>query len=88
MPRLSPIQDPKVICESILHYLSQHPEAADSLEGIASWWLPPSNQSIHADVVQAALTLLVKEQRIALIELADGRTLYQSVTKTPAPRPA
>jgi len=81
-------QDPKVICESILHYLSLHPEAADSLEGIASWWLPPSNRTVTTDAVQAALTLLVVEHRIALIDLADGRTLYQSVTKLPTPRPA
>lgn len=88
MPNPSSTQDLKVICESIQHYLALHPEAADSLEGIVSWWLPPSKRSFPAEAVQVALTQLVKERRIALIALADGRTLYQSVTKTPAPRPA
>jgi hypothetical protein len=73
--------DPNVLCQGILQYLRAHPDAADSLEGIASWWLPQSGFSVTSEAVQEALALLVAERRIARIDLADGRTLYQSVDK-------
>jgi hypothetical protein len=84
----SPISDPRVICQGILHYLHNHPEAADSLEGIASWWLPASDLVVTPEVVQEALALLVAERRIARIDLADGRTLYQSIDKASGSHPA
>jgi hypothetical protein len=41
---------------SILSYLRAHPDAKDSVEGIARWW-------VHADreTVEKALQILVKE---------------------------
>ncbi len=84
----SPTSDPSVLCQGILHYLHDHPSAADSLEGIASWWLPPSEFTATQEAVQTALDQLVAEQRIARIDLADGRTLYQSVDKVSGSHPA
>lgn len=84
----SPIPDPSDLCQGILHYLHKHPEAADSLEGIASWWLPQSGYSVTTEAVQEALALLVAERRIARLDLADGRTLYQSVDKVSGSHPA
>ncbi|GLH74177.1 hypothetical protein GETHLI_26790 [Geothrix limicola] len=80
--------DPSELCQGILRYLRAHPEAADSLEGIASWWLPASGYSATTEAVQLALTQLVAEHRIARIDLADGRTLYQSVDKVSGSHPA
>ena len=79
--------DPTAVLEGILRYLHEHPEAADSLEGIASWWLPQFGDSATIDVVQEAVAQLVLEHRIACIHLADGRTLYQSVAKVPGSPP-
>lgn len=76
-----PPSDLSALCQGILQYLREHPEAADSLDGIANWWLPKSNQSATTEAVQEALARLVAERRIACIDLADGRTLYQSVDK-------
>lgn len=84
----TPTSDPSVLCQGILHYLRDHPSAADSLEGIASWWLPPSDFSTTQEAVQMALNLLVAEHRIARIDLADGQTLYQSVDKISGSHPA
>jgi hypothetical protein len=83
----SPISDPSTLCQGILHYLHEHPEAADSLEGIASWWLPPTAYSVTTDAVEEALAMLVATHRIARIDLADGRTLYQSVDKVSGSHP-
>ncbi|MBI1751279.1 MAG: hypothetical protein HY014_08100 [Acidobacteria bacterium] len=84
----APISDPSILCQGILLYLQDHPEAADSLEGIANWWLPAPAYSVTLEAVQEALALLVAEHRIARIDLADGRTLYQSVDKVSGSHPA
>lgn len=76
-----PPTNSRALGESILRYLREHPGAADSLEGIASWWLPQSGHSASHEAVQEALDLLAASRRIARIELADGRVLYQSVDK-------
>lgn len=87
MPTLPP-SDPSALCQGILQYLRTHPEAADSLDGIAAWWLPRSNHPPTLEAVQEALNQLVAERRIACLHLADGRTLYQSVDKVSGQHPA
>ena len=84
----SPSSDPSLLCQGILQYLHDHPEAADSLEGIASWWLPTPDFAVTTEAVQKALALLVAEHHIARIDLADGRILYQSVDKVSGSHPA
>jgi len=82
-----PMSDPSLLCQGILHYLQEHPEAADSLEGIAAWWLPSPTYSVTTEAVEEALVQLVSEQRIARIDLADGRTLFQSIDKVSGSHP-
>lgn len=45
----------------VLGYLQRHPHAADTLPGIAEWWVP--RQQIHVDTVnlQRALDRLTRE---------------------------
>ncbi len=84
-PEHSP--DLSALCQGILNYLQAHPQAADNLVGIAAWWVPSPGPAGSTEAVQAALNLLVSQQRIALIELPDGHTLYQRVGKVPIPSP-
>lgn len=84
----SPMPEPSDLCRGILQYLHDHPDAADSLEGIAAWWLPSMTYSATSDAVQEALAQLVEAHRIARIDLADGRTLYQSIDKVSGSHPA
>jgi hypothetical protein len=84
----TPNSELSALCSAILRYLRDHPEAADSLEGIASWWLPRADRFVPIEAVQEALALLVAERRIARIDLADGRTLYQSIDKVSGSNPA
>ena len=57
------------ISQEILEYLRKHPEASDTLEGIAEWWL--LNQRIHYEMqrVKAAILKLVKQG--CIIELKN-----------------
>jgi len=84
----SPSADINLICQAILDYLLEHPEAADSPEGIAAWWLPGLARTLPVEAIRNALDRLVYEKRISRITLADGRNLYQSVDKVSGSRPA
>lgn len=70
------------LCHAILRYLQTHPHAADSVEGIALWWVGRGGSAPSAETVLGALEALVAERRISRLSLPDGSTLYQSVDKT------
>jgi hypothetical protein len=84
----APTSDPSALAQGILRYLRDHPEAADSLEGIANWWLPPMSYAATLESVQVALDQMVAKRQIARFDLADGRTLYQRADKVSGAHPA
>jgi hypothetical protein len=66
-----------VACE-IQRYLGAHPNAADTAEGIAQWWLSKPGRRSSPAMIQVALNQLVSEGRINRSVLADGTVLYRS----------
>ncbi len=56
---------------AIEQYLLQHPRAADSLEGIAGWWLARQRIENELEVVRAALLRLADEG--VIVEVDAGR---------------
>ncbi len=62
----------------ILDYLSKHPEAEDSLEGIVEWWLVEQRITRPAAEVRAALDQLVARKQISAHQGPDGRTHYRA----------
>ncbi|MEO8136737.1 MAG: hypothetical protein ABI831_22530 [Betaproteobacteria bacterium] len=67
-----PIQ---VIVASLLAYLTAHPDAADSIEGIRRWWLPSHTHARTPDM-EAALERLVRMGELTPRQLPDGGVLY------------
>lgn len=61
----------------ILRYLEQHPNAADTLEGIVEWWVP--KQAIYEEerVVQKALDEMVKQKLLLTTESSGARKHYR-----------
>ena len=59
----------------IRRYLQDHPRAADSVEGIAAWWIAGAHKS-GLDVVESALEVLVGEGAMRKQVLPDGKTIY------------
>lgn len=55
-------------------HLEAHPQAADSAEGVARWWL--GGNAASAREVERALVSLVRSQRVRRVTLADGSSLY------------
>jgi hypothetical protein len=63
------------VSQSILTYLQQHPDAADTADGIACWWLP---EGLRGDVnlVAQALEDLLSTGRIRRVVNADRHMIY------------
>ena len=50
--------DVQQIADQIECYLKNHPNAADTIEGITKWWLPEQGIEVSKLVVQQALNYL------------------------------
>ena len=65
------------IAEEIGRYLRDHPEAADSLDGIRQWWLPRLRLQEAAAEVEEALQELLGRGLIVRQVQPDGTVLYR-----------
>jgi hypothetical protein len=66
----------RVIAEEIARYLEDHPDAADTLDGIQEWWLFRQRLDESLDGVSKAVEYLLKEGRIARRQASDGTTVF------------
>jgi hypothetical protein len=65
-----------VISRTIERYVIEHPQAADTREGIHMWWLAGERGGESLEDVQAALDYLVEAKCLSRIVLADGTIIY------------
>lgn len=70
------------IAQAILHHLQAHPLAADSVEGVARWWLGPAFANASVEQVEQALDLLVSRDALRRLGLLDGSILYAQASST------
>ena len=63
------------IADAVRRYLDQHPDAADTVDGIAKWWLP-APWCADADSVQSALARLEAQGAVSRRMLGDRHVLY------------
>jgi hypothetical protein len=71
----------EAVAVAILQHLQVHPLAADSVTGVASWWLGPTHMNVTQEQVGRALKLLVSRHAVRCLKLEDGTELYSQ----PAP---
>lgn len=64
------------IVAALRAHFDAHPNAADTVDGIASWWLTGSQLSVSKAVVEQALQLLVDEGFVATRRTANGTVIY------------
>jgi hypothetical protein len=79
------MNDTGALIAAIEAHLAAYPAAADSAEGVASWWLGSTRLAATASDVEAALAALVRLRRLRRVQLADGNTLYCGGDPSPAP---
>lgn len=63
------------VAGAVLRYLDGHPDAADTVDGIAKWWLPPPC-CVDTGTVHSALVRLVAQGALRRRVLADRQVLY------------
>ena len=69
-----PAEQIMLMAHLIERYVSEHPEAGDTVDGISQWWLEGHGGS--PDELQQALDYLVENVRLSRIVLADGTVIY------------
>jgi hypothetical protein len=71
----------------VLGYLRDHPDAADTLQGVAEWWIP--RQQIRVDVMnlQRALRLLVTRGFVEEVG-RGGHATYRLLPPPPQEAPS
>jgi hypothetical protein len=65
------------IAYEILEYLIDNPNAQDTLDGIAEWWLLERTIKQQTLAVKEALSLLVAERLVLARKGIDCRTYYK-----------
>jgi hypothetical protein len=65
----------RAIAAEVLGYLTRHPDAADTAEGIQRWWLIEGGVYAPSDV-EHALERLARDGAVVRRGLPDGRVLY------------
>ena len=65
------------MAREVLAYLSEHPNAQDTLTGILQWWLLERRIQQWTATVQAALDELVEEGMILKRQDRVGEMIYQ-----------
>ncbi len=78
---MSDPDDPTVmrIADEIADYLSNHRQAADTLEGIIKWWLLRQQIHLASGQVQKAVDYLCEQGLIKPLKLQGKETLYVAV---------
>ncbi|MDP2833497.1 MAG: hypothetical protein Q8Q28_09480 [Pseudomonadota bacterium] len=63
------------VVDAIQRYLHAHPEAVDSADGIAKWWLP-ADWCVDVHTVETALARLLEQGLIRRRINTDRHVLY------------
>ncbi|MFQ5963191.1 MAG: hypothetical protein ACE5KZ_02795 [Candidatus Scalinduaceae bacterium] len=69
------------VSKKILNYLRRNPDAGDTLEGIAEWWLCCENIEASVDEVSSALQSLIKKGIVSKTEIGSGNPVYKICKK-------
>lgn len=61
---------------TILRHLVEHPDAKDTLEGVARWWGAPADRTAHVEVVRCSLEELTQRGWVSVRVGASGVCFY------------
>jgi hypothetical protein len=64
----NPDAEVRAVAAAIRRYLTDHPQAADTAQGIQRWWLLPSFGELPLTTVEAALAKLEDEGAVRRVE--------------------
>jgi hypothetical protein len=70
--------DVQQIADQIECYLKNHPNAADTVEGITKWWLPGQGIEVSSLIVQQALNYLGSKSVVKCNANLSGNKVYSN----------
>jgi hypothetical protein len=73
----------RIVADEIANYLDEHPDAADTEEGIQRWWLSPACGTPSLETVRLALEELERRGVITKTTVIGGRLVHR---RSMAPR--
>ena len=76
--------DVQEIAHQIECYLKIHPNAADTIEGIAKWWLWEQGSDVSSLIIQKALDYLISKSVVKCNANSCGNRVYSSNYKKKA----
>lgn len=65
------------VADAIRRYLAQRPEAAETVEGVAKWWLARQRYDDSVSLVQHALDYLEQQGEVEKISVTSGQVFYR-----------
>ena len=71
----------EIIAQEISRYVRTRPDAAETAEGVARWWIARQRMEEPVAIVEEALELLVRRAELVKRE-TEGDTLYLSAQRT------
>jgi ATP-dependent RNA circularization protein (DNA/RNA ligase family) len=57
---------------AVMNYLTEHPHAMDSVQGIAEWWVMRQRARVEVETLVKVLQQLVDEARVEKVDLPNG----------------
>jgi hypothetical protein len=67
----------RIVADEIANYLYEHPDAADTEEGIQRWWLSPACGAPSLEMVRLALEALERRGVITKTTVIGGRLVHR-----------
>jgi hypothetical protein len=68
------------VASDILGYLSKHPSAEDTLEGIVRWLTSEKHVQTSPGIVAHALAQLIERKLVTTRQSAGGPTIYHLIS--------
>lgn len=68
------------VADAISRYISSRPNATETVEGVAKWWLVRQRYEDSVEVVQDALNYLEKKGKVTRLTVPGGKVVYCSAS--------
>jgi hypothetical protein len=63
----------RTVAQAVLDYLTSNPDAMDTIEGIANFWLPLRETAVEVRLLQKVLDCLVSDGLLEALNTGDNR---------------
>ena len=66
------------VANAISRYISTRPNASETVEGVARWWLVRQRYDDSIEVVQQALNYLEARGKLTKVKVPGGKVVYRN----------